>query len=52
MLASDFVIGQRFVVPRCDRVTTSYTCTATKSTSSNHKVRGVTLGRAKGQENG
>jgi hypothetical protein len=35
-------------MPKCDRVTTSYTCTAAKSTSSDHKVRDVTLGRARG----
>jgi hypothetical protein len=49
VLTSDYAIGQWYVVPSCDRVTTSYTCTATKSASSNHKVRDVTLGRAKGQ---
>jgi hypothetical protein len=43
------VTGQRYVVPTCDKVTTSYTCTATKSTSRIHKVRDVTLGWARGQ---
>jgi hypothetical protein len=47
VLTSDCVFGQRYVVPKSDRVTTSYTCTAAKSTSSNHKVRDITLGRAR-----
>src|SRR5580698_8837656 len=33
----------------CDKVTMCYTCTATESTSSIHKVRDVTLGRARGR---
>src|SRR5580698_9930372 len=33
----------------CDKVTMSYTCTATESTSRIHKVGDVTLGRAKGR---
>jgi hypothetical protein len=49
VLTSDRVFGQQYVMPKCDRVTTSYTCTAAKSASNNHKVGVVTLGRARGQ---
>jgi hypothetical protein len=48
-LASCYVTGQWYVVPKCDKVTTSYTCTATESTSRIHKVKDVTLGWAQGQ---